>query len=265
MLLPTLEPGGSGFAYAISDHGDVVGWSTRGAYPHATLSRGGHVRDLGTLTGVWSEAHDVNESGQIVGFWTTDGVFDKEPFLYSGGTMTSLGFQGAANAIDDKGRIVGWYEVDSTPLGPVHAFVYAGGVRTDLGTLPGRDESAANDVNRFGQIVGSSSCLSCSGVPTHAFLYANGSMTDLGTLGQQSQALGINDAGQVVGFSSTAAGSRAFVWSGGVMRDLNDLVPPIAGGTLEQASAIDDLGRIVAYGLFSDGRYHTFLLTPRHH
>ena len=43
----------------------------------------------------------------------------------------------------------------------------------------------------------------------HAFLYSNGRMTDLGTLGGgESHATGINDSGQVVGWSYTASGAK---------------------------------------------------------
>ena len=78
---------------------------------------------------------------------------------------------------------------------------------TDLGTLGG-DYSVAHGIN---------DCRAGGGVLRHGRRYQhafitgpNGvGMTDLGTLGgSYSSASGINDAGQVVGFSDTAAGSH---------------------------------------------------------
>ncbi len=50
-------------------------------------------------------------------------------------------------------------------------------------------------------------------------------MTDLGDLpggDDFSYANGINDHGQVVGFSSAATGDRGFLWQGAGMTDLID-------------------------------------------
>ena len=86
---------------------------------------------------------------------------------------------------------------------------------TDLGTLPGGDESEARGINARGQVVGFSETAS---VATHPFLWEDGRMTDLGNLpGAEfnfSRAFGINSRGQVVGFSNTASGeNHAVLWS----------------------------------------------------
>ena len=52
--------------------------------------------------------------------------------------------------------------------GKRHAFLYSGGVMTDIGTLPGGIDSAAFDINDSGQIVGYSTD---SAGRQHAFLY----------------------------------------------------------------------------------------------
>src|SRR6185503_13442543 len=56
--------------------------------------------------------------------------------------------------------------------------------------------------------------------------YAAYTLTDLGTLGgSSSQAVAINEAGQIIGQSYLAgdAEQHAFVWQGGVMTDLGTL------------------------------------------
>ena len=61
----------------------------------------------------------------------------------------------------------------------------------------------------------------------HAFLY-DGTLRDLGTLGgSYSNARAVKSAGQVVGDSNGAA----FLYSGGVMRRLIDLLPAASGWT----------------------------------
>jgi probable HAF family extracellular repeat protein len=96
-------------------------------------------------------------------------------------------------------------------------------------------------------------------------------MQDLGTLpgqgmGAQSQALGINERGQVVGLSCTAgfASCQAFLWQNGVMTDLNALV---AGGyhdQLVQASDINDEGAITGEAVDASGAVVSFVAAPGH-
>jgi probable HAF family extracellular repeat protein len=60
---------------------------------------------------------------------------------------------------------------------------------------------------------------------------AVGAFLDLGTLGgTQSFAYAINNNGDVVGYSYTASGdTHAFSYSGGVLMDLNSLLPASSG------------------------------------
>ena len=69
-------------------------------------------------------------------------------------------------------------------------------------------------------------------------------ITDLGTLGgKSSEAVGLNDRGQVVGWSKTKKGSRrAFLWQNGRMRDLGTF-----GGPGSMAFDINDRGQVVGW------------------
>ena len=74
----------------------------------------------------------------------------------------------------------------------------------------------------------------------------------------------INESGQIVGSASLGGegwNASALLWQDGVMMDLNTLVPPGSGWTLETARAINDCGQIVGEGLV-DGERRMFLLTP---
>jgi probable HAF family extracellular repeat protein len=75
-------------------------------------------------------------------------------------------------------------------------------------------------------------------------------MTDLGTLGgTDSFATGINDAGQVVGYSDMADGSQhAFITgpNGAGMTDLNSLVANLGSGAfIEKANGINNHGQVI--------------------
>ena len=84
------------------------------------------------------------------------------------------------------------------------------------------------------------------------------SIVDLGTLGGSvSSAYGINDSGQVVGYTSTAGDTayHAFLYSGGVMSDLGTL-----GGSGSSAYGINDSGQVVGYASTAGVTvYHAFL------
>jgi probable HAF family extracellular repeat protein len=107
--------------------------------------------------------------------------------------------------------------------------------------------------------------MACSGEPTTtepngasavAVALADYTTVDLGSLGGGSgSASDINNAGQVVGSSSTAEGSEhAFLWRNGVMRDLGTL-----GGSWSTARAINATGQVVGFSETAAGAVHAFL------
>lgn len=276
--------GGSySFGYGVDDDGQVVGSSyiAGDSRVHAFLyDETNGMRDLGTLPGyIESDAYDVNGSGRAVGVVSGSGY---HAVLYEGGTITDLGTLGGpgsgATGINDSGHVVGYSYTDSGSWAKYRAFLYKDGVLTNLGVLDGSSNSQATDINDEGQVVGSSQDADFT---NRASLWENGAVREIGGLpgASSSYAASINNSGQVVGSSeipsvheepppdeeiillSHESKRHAFVWKNGQTRDLNDLIDPASGWSLESASDINDKGQIVGTGTIS-GQSHAFLLTP---
>lgn len=218
---------------------------------HAFQWKSGALIDLGALPGGGSSASTwITPDGLIAGLSETGGI---DP-LFSGLPM-------------------------------VHAVLWQNGGITDLGTLPnGGYESEASAVNSRGQVVGAalntvpdvnSMALGTYwlfGIPygyqTRAFLWEKGVMRDLGTLGTgtDAQAILINDAGQVVGWSYVSSNASPFCVTGFLatdsfiwnrkdgMKDLGSL-----GGTCTLATDLNNHGQVVgASNLTGDQKQHAF-------
>ena len=105
-----------------------------------------------------------------------------------------------------------------------------------------------------------------SGGPNFPTLWSGGSTINLGSLeGLNGAAFGINNAGQVVGWSNTASANGgaigATLWSGSSIINLNTFLPP---GNVDPAYAygINNLGQIVVDAYYGVGQPEAFLLTP---
>jgi probable HAF family extracellular repeat protein len=227
--------------------------------------------DLGSLGGTNSNssATAINVSGQVVGYYTANGVdhaFLWTPAAANGtkGSMIDLGTLGgaasAALGINTSGQVVGQAD---TAGGQHHAFLWQSGTgMMDLGTLGGTGSSAAG-INDAGQICGTANL--SGDTYQHAFLWTKGAtdgvptnpqMKDLGTLGgNNSSAWAINTSGQVAGQADTTSGQlnhfRAFRWTPsrqngttGKMKDLGALNPNF-DGSVSAAYGINDSGVVV--------------------
>jgi probable HAF family extracellular repeat protein len=156
--------------------------------------------------------------------------------------------------INARGDVVGW----SMGQAGTRAFVYtdAGGM-VALPDPPNRPRTVARDINDAGVIVGSANM---GGTDLgHAVLWSGGSVQDLGTLGTGffSEAWGVNNLGQVVGWSYTNGGNgltgvHGFLYSQG--GGLVDLTPESDTGS---ALDINDAGQVTGYKTALGG-YHAF-------
>ena len=149
-------------------------------------------------------------------------------------SLIDLGAGVSVRGINVNGQATGCMPVAS---GAMHAFLYSGGVITDLGTLGGAN-SCGDGINASGQITGYAATATSDG---HAFIYSAGLMTDLGALPgtATSEGTSINAGGDVVG--NSPMGMHAFLYSHGVM---TDLFP-----TLD----VDQYSRAVASGINDSG------------
>jgi probable HAF family extracellular repeat protein len=180
VFMPTLG-GGYGSARAINNYNVIVGVSaaasgfTRAFYVTANSTQ---PQDFDPARPRYnSVANAINDAGTTVGTLLL-GPCPQGPILCIGSSSSSYpiifggrsgvtvigslgGTQGAANAIDSFGDIVGWSTVSS---GQQHGFLYSGGVMTDLNTVPLFNTAGqkvvdwtiteADGINDLGQIVG---------------------------------------------------------------------------------------------------------------
>jgi probable HAF family extracellular repeat protein len=150
---------------------------------------------------------------------------------------------------------------------PLHALLWQSGQATDLGNLGGTGHGngiMAINLNNKGQVVGNSDLAGDTNF--HGFLWTQGTgMQDLGTLSGDvnSLAIGINDAGDLVGVSLDAKfNPRAFFWRNGVMTDLNSLAPADSPLFLITGCSINSQGQIIGIAVDSTGALHGYLATP---
>lgn len=219
----------------------------------------GVMEDLGTVPGSLDVvASGMNTQGHIVG---ATGAVPEHPkaYLWINGEMGLLGTlpgydSSWAYAINDSDQVVGWASTLEPGALPVRAFLWNNGTFESLSALPGNTESWAYDVSNTGQVVGHSGGTQSSG--GRAVIWTNGQIrplpvTPLPLPVYTSQAKGINDVGEIVGWIQSTAlqwGKRAVLWKGGNAHDLGKL----PGSTFSEARDINDAHYVVGYSRWFD-------------
>ncbi len=259
----------------------------------AAVWRGGHMRQLPTLGGNNAEAWAVNNFGEVAGFSETRvkdatcaSSLPSQVFQYQAVTWDREGrvralrpprgdTVGFGFAINDWGQVVGasgQCANTAIPPGPnaPHAVLWeADGRAIDLGSLsgtPGAEPNVADSINDLGEVVGGSRAKDGT---IHPFLWTRATgMMDLGAFPGAVVTVPPccntnNNRGQIVGFSidGGTGNSRAFLWQNWHMVDLNTLVSPDSGWSLQSAASINDAGEITGWGMI-DGNVHGFLAVP---
>ncbi len=241
--------GTQSYVNGMNDFGQLVGWSfnARGQML-PFLWQHGKMRGLAPLTvsDDWNggNAVAINNRGDVVGNSVTAAGKVHAVLWPHGGRPVDLGtlVPGAdggagaeegsgALAVNDQGQVVGW---STHPDGGQHAFLWQEGRMTDLGTSA---RFSVTGINNRGWVVGT--LLPAPEQPV-AVVWRAGRV--LRIAGPPSNAMAVNEAGQVVGdLPDPAGGGHAFLWQRGRLTDLG--VP--RGGIGSVALSINDRGQIL--------------------
>jgi probable HAF family extracellular repeat protein len=249
---------------------------------------------IGALTPLPFRPIDINDRGQILGS-------DGGTFILTGNTKNYLLLFGQTvnwgEYLNNNGDVAGnsgigaelWRsdgtKVAMTPKlgGDPNNFVRG---LDDFGNMVGDSNAGAwfysSSVN-FANVLATNCFVSAmsagggftgmlgNGFTYHAFVNGPGFLEDIGVLDANSDfsaGNGVNDLGQVVGYSSvfvdpnaTNSVNHAFLYSGGTMQDLTTLVPQLADFGDTQGLQINDRGQIFGSGV-RDRQTTYFLLTP---
>lgn len=234
-------------ANGINNDGTIVG-----QYLDATSTSHGFIYSAGILhaldvPGATSTTpRGINSAGTIVGYYSLSNANPYQGFIYMRGTFITLNVPGARwtypMGISDDGVVVGGY-LDAQ--GREHGFrSFIGFTTIDA---PNSIATVATGINASGVISGYFADATVA--KFHGFTYAGGSFATIdapgatggnGTNNLGTFANGISDTGEVVGYYTTASGTRGFSYANGTLTSLD-----VPGTQVTIAYGVSPRGTIV--------------------
>jgi probable HAF family extracellular repeat protein len=280
------------YAYGINSSNEVVGR----VYPGASVgsafvwSPSFARTNLPTLGGTTAAGFAINNSGVVVGLaYNTSNssrAFEWTPTVANGnsGTIANIGLKSPLSgtsrllAINNVGQTVGYGQVGSSTPG----FYWDGAASTvTVINAPANDIVTTNSgmnnsgINDSGMVVGNydwgasvdlhGDCAvvwhpgDANSTNINPDIRAQISPTDT-SIG--SRALGVNNAGEIVGYYTSAFNvtGRPMLYKDST--HIVDLGPIPGGGVAGHAEAINATGTVVGWGSAGDGHQHAFIWTP---
>ena len=247
----------------------------------------GKMRPLLPLPGgTHSFAAGANNLGEIAG-WAENGVDDDtcvapqklqfKPVVWGPGRrqaralpLVGTDTSGAATAINDRGQVVGISGICDIAVGrysAAHAVLWDNGRAVQLQGFDAPYWNTPNAINQRGDVVGFMGTPGdVEGNLFRAFIWTSGSASvqEIEPLQGDvyASAIGISEARQVVGTSCKEGGvdCRAFLWEGGVTRDISR--QPGYDGVLTSAQDINDFGVITGRAVDAAGTRKAFVAVP---
>ena len=252
-------------AYGINHRGQVVGTSSGGGVVHGVIWENGTTTTLGFIGGGDATfATHINDMGQVAG-WAVTGLFEYHAFFWDRGVMTDITLplpQGSvlchcraeARGLNNRGQVVVTQESFVEPGIP--AYLWEAGSRTPIVHPPGSAGFLRADrINDHGEVSGTRWTFPGTGfADNNPFFWRDGVLTEWNEAATTSQSNAMNRFGQVVGESTTALGTRGFVWDAGQLTELEN-------ASYSSAADINDRGVIA--GSAAIGQWiHAVIWTP---
>ena len=269
--------------HGVNHRGDVAGYFDDGAraggvaYPTGFVLWHGKIRPVRWAPDIYSDLNGINDAGDAVGYYGHVGRIANSGFLYESRSSSHIPLVFPATVrttigagINDHGTIVGTLNVDQTGL-PQNADHKGYIKRRDqvsvpayqLVSYPGAPETFGNGINDAGTVVGNYHARSGDVTSSRSFIRtrATYSTVNLHRLcAARSEAWGVNDRGDVVGFYTDTVGA-VHGYVAGRWRSISRVDVP--GAQTTQLYSITNQG--VLYGTYDDARgvAHGFIATPR--
>lgn len=260
---PLASPNASSNAWGINDRGMVAGSST--IDNHWFIPSIWQGTTFATLPlPSWSPAGvatAVNKKGQVAGYVARDVSHDEAAFWDNGqffdvGTLQGFPNDSYCEALNNLGQCVGTSNLDSQTG---HAFSWAGGTLTDLGSLDSESVSLAHGVNDPGVVVGET----VSTVnPGHAVFWNSTGIHDLGIPNGYAgtAAFAVNSSSQIAGMASpNSSGDQGAFWTNGQLQTVTNPLPNASGCFF---LALNDLSQCVGYESFPTDGFYLALWSP---